>query len=85
MARAVLEDTVKRIARKNDIESKGKSLEPLINEIIKAGIFTPVKGKRIKGFSGVRNRALHAEWDDFDIKDVGELISGVRELLDTYL
>lgn len=85
LASAVLEDTVKRIARKNGIESKGKSLEPLIDEIIKAGIFTPVKGKRIKGFSGVRNHALHAEWDDFDIKDVGELISGVRELLDTYL
>lgn len=85
LASAVLEDTVKRIARKNGIESKGKTLEPLIDELIKSSIFTPVKGKRIKGFSGVRNHALHAEWDSFDIRDVGELISGVRELLDTYL
>lgn len=85
LASAVLEDTVKRIARKNGIESKGKTLEPLIDELIKSSVFTPVKGKRIKGFSGVRNHALHAEWDGFDIRDVGELISGVRELLDTYL
>jgi hypothetical protein len=82
---AVLEDTVKRIARKNGIEAKGKSLELLIDDLLKAGIFTPVKAKRVKGFGSVRNHALHAEWDEFDIRDVGELISGVRELIDDFL
>ncbi len=80
----VLEDTIKRIAKKNSLDTKGKSLDLLIDELIKANIFTSVKGKRIKGFAGVRNHALHAEWDSFDIRDVGELISGVRELLEHY-
>jgi len=46
---------------------------------------TPVKAKRFKGFSGVRNSALHAEWDQIDIKDVGELINGIREMIEQYL
>lgn len=85
LASAVLEDTIKKIAQKNNVDPKGKSLEPLIDELVKEGIVTTVKAKRIKGFAGVRNHALHAEWDEFDIKDVGQLISGVRELIDNFL
>lgn len=85
LASSVLEDTIKKIAQKNNVDPKGKSLEPLIDELVKKGVVTPVKARRIKGFAGVRNHALHAEWDEFDIKDVGQLISGVRELIDNFL
>ena len=85
LACVVLEDTLKKIAKKNGISTKGISLEPLIDNLSKAGILTSVKAKRAKGFSGVRNHALHAEWDLFDIKDVGELISGTRELIENFL
>jgi hypothetical protein len=85
LAAIVLEDTIKRIATRNSVKSDGLSLEQLIDELVKANVFTPVKAKRVKGYAGVRNPALHAEWDKFDIKDAGELISGTRELLDSYL
>jgi len=85
LASTVLEDTIKKIAQKNNLDPKGKSLEPLIDELVKEDIITTVKAKRIKGFASVRNHALHAEWDEFDIKDVGQLISGVRELIDNFL
>lgn len=85
LASAVLEDTVKRIARKHGVMTKGMSLEPLIDQLTKQGVFTPVKAKRVKGFSSVRNHALHAEWDEFDIRDVGQLINGIRELIETFL
>jgi hypothetical protein len=85
LASAVLEDTVKKIAAKSGIAVAGVSLEPLIDELAKAGIFTLVKANRVKGFAAVRNHALHAEWDKFDIRDVGELISGTRELLASFL
>jgi uncharacterized protein YutE (UPF0331/DUF86 family) len=61
------------------------SIEPLIDELVKAGVFTPVKAKRIKAYAGVRNHALHAEWDDFDSRDVGEMVQGIRELIDEFL
>lgn len=85
LASAVLEDTVKRIARKNGLNTKGISLDPLVDELVKQNVFTPVKAKRVKGFAGVRNHAVHAEWDQIDIRDVGELINGTRELIDTFL
>lgn len=82
---AVLEDTIKKIAQKNEIQTEGKTLEPLINALAKANVFTSVKAKRIRVCAGVRNHALHAEWEKFEISDVGVLIDGTRELLDNYL
>ena len=85
LASAVLEDTVKKIAQKNGLTTSGKTLDPLIDELVKANVFTPVKCKRVKAYTGVRNHALHAEWDKFDISDVGQLIEGTRELIENYL
>lgn len=85
LASAVLEDTIKKIAIKNSIEVKGRSLDPLIDDLKAAGVFTPVKAKRAKAYAGIRNKALHAEWDDFGIKDVGEMIEGIRELIEEFL
>lgn len=67
------------------MSEKGKSLETIIDELTKKNICTPVKAKRIKGYSAIRNKALHAQWNDFDIRDIGELIKGTRELIETFL
>lgn len=85
LASIVLEDTIKRIAARNGVSSRGASLEPLVDELVKAGVFTTVKAKRVKAYAGVRNGALHAEWDKFDIRDAGDLISGTREIIATFL
>ncbi|HHT9105073.1 MAG TPA: hypothetical protein ACFYD7_04280 [Candidatus Wujingus californicus] len=85
LASAVLEDTIKKVALKNGIKTDGVSLEQLIEELVKKDIFTLVKSKRVKGNAAVRNHALHAEWDKFDIKDVGELINGTREIIEEFL
>lgn len=82
---AVLENTIRKIAQKNDIPTEGQALEQVIDSLQKADVFTPVKAKRVKGFASVRNRALHAEWDAFDIRDVGDSIAGTRELLEEFL
>lgn len=85
LASAVLEDAIKKIATKHNITTSGLSVEPLIEELVKMGVLTLVKSKRIKGYTGVRNHALHAEWDKFDIRDVGELIKGTKELIEEFL
>ena len=68
LASAVLENTVKKICKKNGIETSGKSLEVLIDELARADLLLQVKVKRTKTSAGVRNHALHAEWEEFDIK-----------------
>ena len=85
LASAVLEDTIKRIARKNGVDASGNSLEELIDTLVKNSVFTPVKAKQYKAYAGVRNSALHAEWNEIDIRDVGLLISGTRELIGVHL
>jgi hypothetical protein len=85
MASAVLEDTIKKISTKNNIDTKGVSLEPLVENLVAVGIFNTVKGKRVKAYAGTRNKALHAEWEEFDIRDIGEMIKGIRELIEDYL
>lgn len=85
LASAVLEDAIKKIAAKNGLDPDGQSLEQLIDELVRIQVLNSVKGKKVKSWAGVRNHALHAEWDKFDIKDAGMLIAGVRELLETYL
>ena len=82
---AVLEDTVKRIASKEGVAAKGKKLDSLVSELVTAEVFTPVKAKRVRSYAGVRNHALHAEWDEFDVQDVGQMITGVRELIEQFL
>lgn len=85
LASAVLEDTIKRIARKYEIAVNGVSLDPLIDELTKRSVFTQVKAKRLKSYAAIRNHALHAEWEKLDIRDVGAQLSGLRELLDEHL
>jgi hypothetical protein len=85
LASAVLENTVKRLSIKSELDTRGKSLEECVDLLVKAGALTLVKAKRVKSYAGVRNHALHAEWDEFDIRDVGQMIEGVRELVETHL
>lgn len=85
LASAVLEDTIKRISRKNGMDPRGLQLEQQVNELVKADVFTPVKAKRVQIFLDVRDSVSRAEWDDFDLRDVGQLINETRELILEFL
>jgi uncharacterized protein YutE (UPF0331/DUF86 family) len=84
LAAAVLEDTLKKIARRYEVDPD-RSLDPLIDDLVRANVFTPVQGKRVKAWAGVRNDAFHARWDRLDLQSVGEAIRGIRELIDSHL
>jgi uncharacterized protein YutE (UPF0331/DUF86 family) len=84
LAAAVLEDTMKKIATKNAV-APPRGLEETINALVNAGVLTPLSAKRCKAWAGVRTAALHARWDDLDLKAVGELIRGTRELIADHL
>jgi len=80
---AVFEDAVRRLCGKMGIEQAGRSLDNAIDDLSKMGAVSPVKAKRWKSYAGLRNSALHAQWDDFDIRDVGEMIKGTREIIES--
>lgn len=84
IASAVLEDSIKRIAQTRGLKPSRK-LEETLNALKSAGIFSANETKKLKYFAGIRNSALHADWDDFNLGDVGNLISGVRDIIDAHL
>lgn len=83
LASTVFEDAIRRLAAKMTMEQAGRSLDSLIDDLVKCGAVTPVKAKRWKSYAGVRNSSLHAQWDNFDIRDVGEMIMGTREIIES--
>jgi uncharacterized protein YutE (UPF0331/DUF86 family) len=75
----------KKIAEKNSVASSGKTLDPIIDDLAKASVISPVETKRLKSYAETRNSVLHARWEEFDIRDIGYLIKGTRELIEHFL
>jgi uncharacterized protein YutE (UPF0331/DUF86 family) len=84
IASAVFEDTVRRIGSKEGI-IKQEQLEAVINALKTSGVITKTEAKKLKYYAGIRNSALHAAWDEFDLPDVGDLITGTQQLIDQHL
>lgn len=84
IASAVLEDTLKKIAIKSNIATDG-AIEEIVTRLVQKGIINEIKKKRIQGYASLRNAAFHAEWEKVEIKEVGILITGVRDLIDEHL
>jgi hypothetical protein len=78
----VFEDAIRKLAKKLGLNANA-DIEALIDEIANTGlIITPVMARRLKGGpAALRNKALHAKWSEFDLKDVGEAIPPTREVL----
>ena len=79
---AVLEDTMKKLAKKCAVEStKEKGLEDLINALLAKGVFKSVQANKLKACAGIRKHAFHAEWESISVADVQLLITETKDLL----
>jgi uncharacterized protein YutE (UPF0331/DUF86 family) len=83
IASSVFEDTIRKIGRKNCLEFP--KLDRLIDELKKSEIITATEMKKYKYFAGIRNEAMHANWDKISLDDVEDLIRGVEKSIDKYL
>ena len=81
IAGVVFEDAIRSICRNAGIVEKGKKLDCLIDELVKAGTLTQVKAKRAKVAAHVRTKATHAQWDEFELGDVNTTIDFTEELI----
>ncbi len=81
IAGVVFEDSLRRICRKHEIKDKDVSLDNLITELTKRDILSATKAKRARAAAHVRTKATHAQWDEFDIKDVQFCIEFSQEII----
>lgn len=81
IAGVVFEDSLRRVCRKNQIGETGEKLDSLISELQKGGLISATKAKRARVAAHVRTKATHAQWEEFDGKDVEATIQFAEELI----
>jgi hypothetical protein len=62
-----------------------KTLNPLIDDLKKAGVFNELKAKQLRAWADIRNKAAHGEFDQFHKADVEQMIQGISNFLADYL
>ena len=80
-AAAVFEDALRSLSRKGGVKEERVRTDKLISDLTHKGVLTDVKAKRARASAGIRNKAMHAQWDDIDLNDVNTLISFTEELI----
>ena len=62
-----------------------KTLNPLIDDLKKAGLFNELKAKQLRAWADIRNKAAHGDFDQFNRGDVDQMLKGVANFLADYL
>jgi uncharacterized protein HemY len=78
-----------RLSRPNRVthskQRGARTLNPLIDELRKAGAFNEVKAKQLRSWADIRNAAAHGNFDAFGRVDVEQMIAGINNFLGDYL
>jgi len=78
---AALEDSLKRYAEMLGIEVEDKNLSEVINVLKASSVLPGPQAKVIQSFVGLRNKAMHAEWDKIDTSEVHSIIGFVQDFV----
>jgi len=77
----VFEDTLRRIAVQFGVDDSRKTLHSVISALASEGAISGVTAKRCRVGAGVRTKATHAQWDEFEVGDVEATIAATCELV----
>ena len=64
---------------------ENKTLNPLIDDLKKAGAFNELKAKQLRAWADIRNKAAHGEFNQFTKADVEQMLAGIANFLADYL
>jgi hypothetical protein len=81
LASAALEDTLKKYGEANGLDTEGKELSDVVNALKAAGLVKAPQGKVLQSFVGIRNKALHAEWQRIEASEVHSVIAFLQTFL----
>lgn len=92
LAIAVLEKNLRTLCRRqvppvptSKQNGDPKTLNPLIDDLKKAGAFNESKAKQLRAWADIRNDAAHGEFDQFKRSDVEQMVKGINTFLADYL
>lgn len=89
---AVLEKALRELCEKQEpristVKTNGehKTMNPLIDDLKKAGVYNETRAKQLRHFADIRNHAAHGRFDQFNVGDVKSMIEGVNRFLSEYM
>ncbi|MEO6996357.1 MAG: DUF4145 domain-containing protein [Lacunisphaera sp.] len=92
LAGAVLEKALRKLCGQQQppvstltTSGEPKTLNPLIDDLKKAGLFNELKAKQLRAWADIRNKAAHGDFDQFNRGDVEQMIQGVSNFLADYI
>jgi hypothetical protein len=88
LAGAVLEKALRSMCDRNNPaiptdfpDGKHKTMNPLIDDLKKAGLFNEMRAKQLRAWADIRNHAAHGKFSEFTANDVGLMIRGISDFL----
>jgi hypothetical protein len=92
LAGAVLEKALRSLCDQqtppidtNKANGEPKTMDPMIDDLKKVGVFNALKAKQLKSWAGIRNAAAHGRFSDFTRADVEQMLPGITTFLVDYL
>lgn len=87
---SVLEDTLRKLASANNISTtneKGKllTIEPINVELARKDVYNQLVKKQITSWADLRNNAAHGHYDQYDAKQVEQMLYFVQTFATDYL
>jgi hypothetical protein len=78
---ASLEDTLKRFAKSNDLDVDKKSMAEVVNALKSQRLISSAQGEMLKGYTQIRNKAFHAQWDGIEKPDISAIIGFTEQFI----
>jgi len=86
LAGAILEDSLRRICDKNQIETTEKPGIEIFNiALAKSNVYNKLKQKQITAWADLRNKADHGEFEEVKGDDVEDMVKWVKKFQDEFL
>lgn len=92
LAGAVLEKALRTLCTNQNppiqvsgVNGEHKTLNPLIDDLKKAGVFNEAKAKQLRAWAAIRNLAAHGEFKQFGRSDVEQMVAGINSFLADFL
>jgi hypothetical protein len=83
IAGSVLEDGLRKLCQQNNIALQQRpTIDPMNIGLVKAGVYNKLLQKQITASADVRNKAAHGKFDEFNKKDVEQMIHQVRVFME---
>ncbi len=80
LGRVVLEDSLRRIARREGLDSSGKA--STINDSLKnAGVYAQPRWRLVQAWLDIGNASAHGKVSEFTEQDVTKMLEGISEFL----